>query len=138
MGGINTKMNALHLTEFNIIKGEENQYDYLYYVEVAEPPMICPQCMRDTFCDEITFKLHDSKSRDINFDVLRIKCLYGTIATKRPAYGEKNFYAMAHMLSMVSDEIPVQRIKDYNNVIRGFGVNVDMLLDLIDNGRFWL
>lgn len=37
-------MNALGLEEFNILKTETNDYDYLFTVECVKPPTICPQC----------------------------------------------------------------------------------------------
>ena len=71
-----------------------------------------------------------------SFDVLRAKALYGTTATEKPEWGTLQFYAMEHMAYKQNHE-PILTIRtDYNNLIKGFGVDIFTLERLIDEGKF--
>jgi hypothetical protein len=71
-----------------------------------------------------------------SFDVLRAKVLYGTTATEKPEWGTLQFYAMEHMIAMYNKEPQLVTRTDYNNLIKGFGVDYFTLERLIDEGKF--
>ncbi|MDP4174164.1 MAG: ISL3 family transposase [Bacteroidota bacterium] len=70
-------MNALGLNEFNILKTETNDYDYLFTVEKAESPTICPKCGHMNIENKPFWK-HNTKERtlsDISMHGKRVKLL---------------------------------------------------------------
>lgn len=71
-----------------------------------------------------------------SFDVLRAKVLYGTTATEKPEWGTLQFYAMEHMIYKSNHEPQLVTRTDYNNLIKGFGVDYFTLERLIDEGKF--
>lgn len=59
----------LNLSEFEVIKREENEYYYKFTIIAKERPFVCTQCLWDEtpiLGDNKRFTIHSSKERQIH------------------------------------------------------------------------
>ena len=89
-------MNMLNIEEFNIIKQEENQYDYRFTVETKEEPDFCPYCLKNG-----KFIKHSIKERevwDLNMHSKRVKIVIRQRRYKCPYCGA-TFYELLNSVA---------------------------------------
>ena len=71
-----------------------------------------------------------------SYEVLRAKVLYGTIATKKPKWGETNFYTIDNaLMNGYFDLNPYEELEIIQDD-EGFYVDITTLLGVMDRGEF--
>jgi transposase len=89
-------MNILNIEEFNVLKQEENEFDYRFTVEVKEEPDFCPNCLKNG-----KFIKHSIKERevwDLDMHSKRVKIVIRQRRYKCPYCGA-TFYELLNSVA---------------------------------------